>query len=167
MDSGADIRSAIVEALGSLGISDVDFTVEYPPDMAHGDYASNVAFAVAQHLGKSPREVAQQVRAELEKNIPKHVERVEVAGGGFINFYLSRDFFAQQVRTVLEQKEDWGKNKTLAGKKVMVEYTSPNLFKPLHVGNLMSNIVGESLTRLLECSGAEVKRFAMPPITQC
>ena len=90
------------------------------------------------------------------------MEKVEVAGPGFINFHLSREFFVERVREALTEGDAWGKNTTLAGKKILVEYTSPNLFKQLHIGNLMSNVVGESLARVCEFGGAEVKRFNYP-----
>ncbi|MEY2665150.1 MAG: hypothetical protein RLZZ480_255, partial [Candidatus Parcubacteria bacterium] len=91
-----------------------------------------------------------------------NVERIEVAGPGFLNFTLSRDVFTGTLNTVLQNEEDWGKNDSKKGEVVLIEYTSPNLFKPLHIGNLVGNIIGESLTRLFEYAQAEVKRLNYP-----
>jgi len=97
----------------------------------------------------------ENIKTEIEKNLPKEISKIEVAGAGFINFYLSREFFVESIKEVLEQKENWGKNNLLAGKKVMVEYTQPNPFKPFHIGHLMSNAIGESISRIVEFSGAK------------
>ncbi|MBI4086822.1 arginine--tRNA ligase [Candidatus Kaiserbacteria bacterium] len=152
------IRKAITEALETLGMSGVDFSVEHPGELEHGDYASNVAMVVAKQAGENPRECALRILAELEKHKPAEVEKVEIAGPGFINFHLSRTFFSDQVKEVLDKRDDWGKNNTLAGKRVMVEYTDPNPFKVFHIGHLMTNIIGESIACLSEFGGAEVKR---------
>ncbi len=90
--------------------------------------------------------------------MPEGVASVSVAGIGFINFSLSRDFFAHSIQTILSDKENFGKNKSQKDKTVMIEYTQPNVLKPLHIGHLMSNIIGESLTRIYEWNGANVIR---------
>jgi arginyl-tRNA synthetase len=155
------IRAAIKDALTKLGITELDFVVEHPADMAHGDYATNVALTAAAALGRPPREVAEELAAALNGQI-ETVEKIEVAGPGFINFHLAREFFTLELSRARELGEDWGRHDTWAGKTVIVEYTSPNLFKPLHIGNLVGNIIGESFTRLFEFAGADVKRFNYP-----
>ena len=155
------IKTAIEEALAGLGIEPVDFTVEHPSDMSHGDFACNVAMVVAKEVRQSPREVAEQLHTKLEGQI-EYVEKIEVAGPGFLNFYLARDFFTAELMRAVSLGDKWGRNKSEKGEVVLIEYTSPNLFKPLHVGNLVGNIVGESLTRLYEFAGADVKRMNYP-----
>ena len=155
------LRTAISDALGELGIEPVDFSVEHPTELSHGDYATNVALVVAKAAGKNPREVAEEIVTKLEGQI-EYVENIEVAGPGFINFHLSREFFTQEIARARKDGQHWGANDSSTGKKVLIEYTSPNLFKPLHVGNLVGNIVGESISRLFEASGATVKRFNYP-----
>ncbi|OGG47694.1 arginine--tRNA ligase [Candidatus Kaiserbacteria bacterium RIFCSPHIGHO2_02_FULL_50_9] len=152
------IKQSIMEALKSLGLSIPDIYLEHPADILHGDYASNVALVLAKSQGGNPRELAEKVVRYIVQQQLEEVEKVDVAGAGFINFFLSRDFFAGNVRKILESGEEWGKNKMLLGKKVMVEYTDPNPFKEFHIGHLMSNAIGESIARLIEFSGAEVKR---------
>ena len=153
-----DIEQAIQGALKAMGAGEVAFVVERPTDMAHGDYATNAALAAAKILKKNPRDVAAELQ-EAVGNI-QGVEKVEVAGAGFINFYLSADALTEVVQEA--NKEGWGTNDLYIGKKVLVEYTSPNLFKPLHIGNLIGNILGESIARLFETSGADVKRLNYP-----
>jgi arginyl-tRNA synthetase len=150
--------AAITEALTALGIPLVDFSVEHPSDLAHGDYASNVALVAAKQLGKNPRELAEHVRVELEKNKPNGVEKIEIANPGFINLYLSRAFFADHTKKVLEKGVDWGKNDAYKNKRVMVEYTDPNPFKEFHIGHLVPNALGESLARLFMFAGADTRR---------
>jgi arginyl-tRNA synthetase len=155
------IRTAITDALHALGLGDVDFTIEHPENLDFGDYACNVAMIVAKEAKKAPHEVAAQLRAALSGQI-EYVEKIEIAGPGFLNFYLARDFFTEEVMRITEQKDAWGKNNLYAEKEILLEYTSPNLFKPLHVGNLVGNIIGESLARLFEYAGATVRRLNYP-----
>ncbi|MEI7764967.1 MAG: arginine--tRNA ligase [bacterium] len=153
------IEKQIKEVLKNLGINEeINFSVEHPESFVNGDYSTNVAMVCAKKIGKNPRELAENIKLELEKNILKEISKVEVAGAGFINFYLSREFFTESVKQILEKKENWGKNEILNGKKVMVEYTQPNPFKPFHIGHLMSNAIGESISRVVEFSGAKTIR---------
>lgn len=155
------IRIAVNNVLNDLGLAGIDFVVEHPADMAHGDYACNVALVVAKEVGEAPRQVAERLAAALEGQI-EYVDRIEVAGPGFLNFYLARDFFSEEIARANTLGANWGKNDLLKDEQILLEYTSPNLFKPLHVGNLVGNIVGESLSRLYEFSGADLKRINYP-----
>jgi arginyl-tRNA synthetase len=151
------IKKLIQDALQALGIEAVEFVVEHPADLSMGDYSTNVAMVLSKKLGKSPRDIAEQTTQEIGKNKTLEIEKVEVAGPGFINFHLSQAFFTHSLSQIL-MTEEFGKNDRLAGKKVMVEYTDPNPFKPFHIGHLMSNSIGESISRLVEFSGANTVR---------
>lgn len=155
------LKTAISDALETLGLPMVDFTVEHPSDLLHGDYACNVAMVVAKEAGKSPRDIALLLLGTLINQI-EYVEKIEIAGPGFLNFYLTRDFFTQELMRAKNEGAQWGSNQTEEGEVVMIEYTSPNLFKPLHIGNLVGNIIGESLSRLCTFSGANVVRCNYP-----
>lgn len=152
------ITRIIKDVLKNLGIPECDFNVEHPEDLKNGDYFSNVALVCGKIAKTNPKELAEKIKSELEKNLPNKIEKIEIAGPGFINFHLSREFFRKEVEEIINAGEDIGKNKTLAGKKIMIEYTQPNPFKPFHIGHLMSNAIGESISRLLQFSGAEVSR---------
>lgn len=154
----ATIKKAIVDVLAELAIPEIDFVVEHPSELVHGDYACNVAMVVAKQLGKNPREVAAIIVEKLAGRI-KEVETLGVAGPGFINIHLTRSFFTKELSNAIHLGEDWGKTDTYAGKKVLVEYTDPNPFKEFHIGHLFTNSVGESISRLIEFSGADTKRL--------
>ena len=152
------IRQAIIEVLQQLNIEDVNFVVEHPSELEYGDYACNVAMVAAKALGKNPRELAETIVGKLEGKL-EIVEKMNVAGPGFVNFFLKRAFFKEEIIRASELGDDWGKNSSLQGKKVLVEYTDPNPFKEFHIGHLFTNSVGESLSRLVEFSGADTKRL--------
>ncbi|HEY4499406.1 MAG TPA: arginine--tRNA ligase [Candidatus Paceibacterota bacterium] len=152
------LAQSIRDSLQVLGITSETFSVEQTDNFTHGDYATNVALVAAKSQKRNPKELAREIADRLSKKLPKGVERVEVAGPGFLNFFLSREYFSDTVKEILADEKDYGRNKTLKGKKVMVEYTDPNPFKELHIGHLMSNTIGESIARLFEAQGAVVKR---------
>ncbi len=129
--------------------------LEHPTDLRYGDYSTNVAMVLGKKLGKNPKEVAEEIISRLTEE--KYIEKVELAGPGFINFYLSREFFTDSIKEIL-QANKWGSNDSLSGKKIMVEYTDPNTFKVFHIGHLMTNIIGESVSRLVEYAGGDIYR---------
>jgi arginyl-tRNA synthetase len=153
------IKNLIKDALKNLNIEVSDILLEHPEDLKNGDYSTNVALAIAKNIGEKPKHLAEKIAKELERlNTDKNIQKFEVAGAGFINFYLSRNFFSSTIEEIVNQGENVGKNDGLTGKKIMVEYTDPNPFKPFHIGHLMTNAIGESVARILEHSGADVSR---------
>ncbi len=149
------ITKALVEALAALGL-ETQVILEHPTDLTHGDYSTNAALSAAKNAGKNPRALAEEIVAHL--GTTDGVEKIEIAGAGFINFHLSRSFFSESVSAILDKGESWGKNETLKGNKIIVEYSQPNPFKPFHIGHLMSTTVGESISRFVEWSGANIYR---------
>ena len=144
-----------MKELAVLGFSGAKgVTVEYIDEAGRGDLTTNAAMVGAKVLGMSPRELAEKLISVIEKL--EGVEKVEVAGPGFINVTLKSEVLKDV--TDAATKESWGKNESLSGKRVMVEYTDPNPFKEFHIGHLMSNAIGESIARLTEYTGAETKR---------
>lgn len=139
----------------SLPVGDIELT--HPTDLLHGDYATSAALSLAKASGMAPAALAQKIISAME--LPAGITKAEVAGPGFINFHLSRNFFSDSIAAIAAAGPSWGKNGSLAGKKVIVEYTQPNPFKPFHIGHLMSNAIGESLSRLVEHSGATLSRM--------
>jgi arginyl-tRNA synthetase len=156
------LQKYIQEALKALNIESQQITLEHPGELSHGDFATNIALALCKKVGMKPRELAEKIVVKLSEKLPPEIAKIEIAGPGFINFHLSKDFLVGEVVRVVSEGELYGFNKRLVGKTVMIEYTSPNLFKPLHIGNLVGNILGESLSRLLIASGASVKRINYP-----
>lgn len=156
------IHAAVEKALSELGAPSLSFVIERPGDLSHGDYASNAALVASKSLGRSPREIAEELKTVLESATVPGVATITTAGPGFLNFTLTRTIFSDTISAVAAHPSDWGKNTSEAAELVLVEYTSPNLFKPLHIGNLVGNIVGESFVRLFEFAGATVKRLNYP-----
>ncbi|OGI45477.1 arginine--tRNA ligase [Candidatus Nomurabacteria bacterium GWB1_40_6] len=153
------LKKLIKDALKNLEIEVSDIALEHPEDLKNGDYSTNVALAIAKGIERNPKELAEKIVIEINRlNVDKNIEKIVIAGNGFINFYLSRKFFANSVEEILNKAEDFGKNNLMDGKKVMIDYTQPNPFKPFHIGHLMSNAIGESISRLLEFSGAQMAR---------
>ncbi|MDB5265325.1 MAG: argS [Parcubacteria group bacterium] len=150
------IRGIVQKKLAELGAGEVNFAVEWPADPSHGDFAINAGLAASKVLGISPKEVAEQLVPALQDALGEDASRIEVAGPGFINITLS----PQAVGATLEEAkgEGWGKSDARAGARIMIEYSNPNPFKEMHIGHLMSTIIGESVSRLMESSGATVLR---------
>jgi len=140
-----EIKKTIEKAVSTLELEVTSFIVEHPDDIAHGDYSTNIALVLAKSEKENPRAIAEKISNEINANLPNEIERIEVAGAGFINFYLSKEFFTKSVSEILKAGENFGKNDRLKGLKMLYEYTDPNPFKQFHIGHLMSNTIGESL----------------------
>ncbi|HTR18459.1 MAG TPA: arginine--tRNA ligase [Candidatus Paceibacterota bacterium] len=157
MDVKGAIKQALSEALKPCGISVApqDVPLEFPAELSNGDYATGVALKEAKSAGMKPRALAEKLVAAI--GTVDGVSKIEIADPGFINFHLAPSAIAESVEAAGET-DMWGANSDLSKKKIMVEYTDPNPFKEFHIGHLMSNAIGESLSRLLQFSSAEVKR---------
>ncbi len=153
----SELLASISAVLQNLGITDT-FKLEYPENPEHGDFSCNAAMVNAKKLGLAPKVLAENIIAEFSKNKPDFIESVSVAGPGFINFKIKDSLFAQEVIDIAKSDGEYGWNKISVSNKVMVEYTDPNPFKVFHIGHLMSNAIGESISRLVESSGAQVIR---------
>ncbi|MDB5237122.1 MAG: argS [Parcubacteria group bacterium] len=150
------IRRIVQEKLTELGASDVNFVVEWPADSSHGDFAVNAALASSKQLSMSPKEVAEQLAPALTSALGEDASRVEIAGPGFINITLSPMAVSEALAEA--KGEEWGNGDAHEGKRIMIEYSNPNPFKEMHIGHLMSTIIGEAMSRLMESSGATVLR---------
>jgi arginyl-tRNA synthetase len=133
-----------------------DFAIDRTRHKAHGDYACNAAMVLAKTVGKNPRELAQAIVENLPKS--HHVSKAEVAGPGFINFFLSPTCLLGTIRRVFDQGEQYGHMPAESRESVTVEYVSANPTGPLHVGHGRGAAYGASLANLLEASGYRVQR---------
>ncbi|MBP6913242.1 MAG: arginine--tRNA ligase [Candidatus Levybacteria bacterium] len=157
MSAQKDILFALSELIEQLH-EKTEVVLDIPEDYINGDYSSSIALKLSKKMGKPPREIAEEIKQKMEKYHVESLERVEVAGPGFINFYLSKSYLISGLNLIREQKDKFGESNTLQEKKIMVEFTDPNPLKEFHIGHLYSNAVGESVSRLLESQGAEVVR---------
>ena len=150
-----DIKTALHRALGELGVQIPHILLEHPAETANGDYATGLALQYAKQLGMKPRELAEKIVATLETIAG--VEKIEIAGPGFINFYLSPESIFRATEEA-RSEDMWGANQNEKGRKTIVEYTDPNPFKEFHIGHLVTNAIGESISRLFVFAGADVRR---------
>lgn len=160
------LRALIGDVVKNISLnSDTSFVIEHPDDISHGDYSTNVALILGKTLKKNPLTLAIEIAAKIDEalkddaNLRRDIEKVEVAGIGFINFYMTPAFFTSKLKEIVEKGDEYGKGDSYSGKKVAIEYTDPNPFKQFHIGHLMTNIIGESIAGLFEWNGAEVRRF--------
>ncbi|HEX4629221.1 MAG TPA: arginine--tRNA ligase, partial [Gemmatimonadales bacterium] len=147
------LSQALVRAAQELGVSDVpEFKFETPRDPAHGDVATNLALTLARSLRRKPREVADALVRALELP-PGYVKRVEVAGPGFINFFLAEAQLAAVLPAVLAAGEHYGRSDAGGGQPVNVEFVSANPTGPLHVGHDRQAALGDAIASLLAWTG--------------
>jgi arginyl-tRNA synthetase len=155
-----DLATAVRAALQAAGLPDPPAGVELTParQRDHGDWATNVALQLAKTAGRPPREVAQTIADALEAAPPAHLERVEIAGPGFLNFHLSPSWLYDVLRAVVAAGDDYGRGDTLAGRRINLEFVSVNPTGPLHAGGGRWVAVGDAIANLLAAQGAVVHR---------
>jgi arginyl-tRNA synthetase len=154
------LEGSLRSALAAAGVeAPAAINLERPARRQHGDWSSNVALATAKNAGRNPRELATQIAETLNTDLPPHVEHVEVAGGGFVNFHLAPTWLHEILRDVVTQGEkDYARAEFGDGQRVQVEFVSANPTGPIHVGNGWFASYGDSLARLLDRCGYEVSR---------
>lgn len=133
------------------------FQVTVPADVSHGDFSANAALVSAKAFRSNPRAIAQMIADSIEF-AGTAFEKVEVAGPGFLNFFVGADWFSGVVRHVNDLGADYGKTDLGAGKRVLVEFVSANPTGPMHIGNARGGAIGDSLSSLLQEAGYEVSR---------
>lgn len=163
-ETEATLREKIMDALGeAVAEGELDavpmpaFIIEVPKDKANGDYSSNVAMAGAKCFRKAPRQIAEIIVSHLDLN-DTLFERCEIAGPGFINFYLGGKFYAEILKDVVNSGADYGKSDYGKGKKLLVEFVSANPTGPMHIGNARGGAIGDCLASVLQWAGYSVNR---------
>ncbi len=138
--------------------AEADFSVEHPANMAFGDYSTNVAMVLAKTEKKNPLTLAEEYAEKLRANKLQEIETISAVKPGFINMTLTKEVFRDVVEKIKEIGPHYGDHVRLSGKRMIVEYTQPNPFKEFHIGHMMNNVIGESVSRILEAHGTEVTR---------
>lgn len=161
------IKQYIEEILKNLELPQVDFDVELPKDISNGDFSTNISLILSKQVGKNPKEVAEQILNSLKTKNYSEFSKIEIAGPGFINFYLSREYFEKQISKPVSKV-----NTQYSEKEIIMEYIDPNPFKQFHIGHLMAGTIGESISRLYELGGAKVIRMCYqgdigPHVAKC
>ncbi len=151
------IRAELTRVAAALGAPGAAFVLERPRDGGHGDLSTNLAMVLAKQQKTNPRAVAAKVIALLEIP-PSAVSKVEIAGPGFINFWLAQDALATLLRTIIETGTAFGKQSFGEGQRVNVEFVSANPTGPLHVGHGRGAAMGDAIAALLAWTGHAVTR---------
>ncbi len=160
----AQLRDMLMHALGELVAAGKipaepvpPFKIEVPADKSHGDFASNIAMASAKALHMPPRAIAELLTEALFFE-NTYFARAEIAGPGFMNFFLEKRWFSDTVQAVLNEKDDYGRSEGGKGKRALVEFVSANPTGPMHVGNARGAALGDGIAALLEWTGWETER---------
>lgn len=163
-DAKAQVKEMIMGALGRLVAEGKipseplpPFQVTIPADNSHGDFSANTALVSAKALKNNPRAIAQMI-ADAVEFAGTDFSKVEVAGPGFLNFFIGESWFGGVVRNAVAMGEDYGKTDFGKGKRVLVEFVSANPTGPMHIGNARGGALGDSLSSLLQEAGYEVSR---------
>ncbi len=152
------LRSILSEALGHFDLDTIpEIEIEKPKVEEHGDAATNIAMQLAQPLGDNPRSIAEKIVRHLEID-EKKVKSVEVAGPGFINFHFARPYLYELLETILTRRSRYGQTRRNEGQKIQVEFVSANPTGPLTIGHGRNAVLGDTIARLLEWTGAQVDR---------
>ena len=150
------IVELIQNSLAKLEIDGVDIHVETPKNTDNGDFSSNVAMQLTRVLRKNPRVIAEEIISNIEED--EAVEKIEIAGPGFINFFVKKSSLGSVVGKILEDDFKYGENNIGQGKKVLLEYVSANPTGTLHVGHARNAAYSDSLARIMKKSGYDLSR---------
>lgn len=158
------LRNAIIDAMGrAMSAGELplaptpNFTIETPADRTNGDLASNVAMVSARAFKKAPRAIAEAITKYIELE-GTNLDRFEIAGPGFINFFYGKQFYTSVIREIEEKGADYGKSDFGQGKRILVEFVSANPTGPMHIGNARGGALGDSLASVLSATGYDVSR---------
>jgi len=151
------IREELSRFLLSKNISGIDIHFEVPKVKKFGDLSSNIAMQIAGDLKRPPRQIAEEIRTFITPE-PKYIEKIEVAGPGFLNFYITGSSVQSQLRQILKAKADYGRSDIGKGIKTQVEFVSANPTGPLTIGHGRQAVLGDTIARILEFLGYEVTR---------
>lgn len=163
-NASEQLREMIMEALGQLVAKELApneplpaFNIEIPADKSHGDFAANVAMVCAKAFRMPPRKIAELICGEINLDGTQFM-KCEIAGPGFINFFLGKKWFSDVVENVIAEGDEYGKTDFGSGKKVLVEFVSANPTGPMHVGNARGGAIGDCLASVLQWAGYHAER---------
>ena len=134
-----------------------EYVIEIPADKSHGDFAANTAMVCARAFRLAPRKIAEMITEKIDLS-GSIFERCEIAGAGFMNFFLGKKWFADTVEDVINEKENYGRTDFGKGKRVLVEFVSANPTGPMHIGNARGGAIGDCLASVLDWAGYKAER---------
>ena len=154
------IEQAVKKAVSNGALPEAEmpqFNIEKPANKDNGDYSTNVAMAGARAFKKAPRMIAEAIASCIDLD-GTAFDRVEIAGPGFMNFFLSQQFYSDVLKDVFSCGKDYGKSDYGQGKRVLVEFVSANPTGPMHIGNARGGAIGDCLASVLDWAGFSVNR---------
>lgn len=151
------IKQAVVQAVGLEETEVPEILLEVPKDKKHGDYSTNIAMQLARVAKKAPRQIAESIVPELKKD-NKLIKEVEIAGPGFINFYLDNAYLTDLVPVILTEDKKYGESDFGKGEKFQIEFVSANPTGDLHLGHARGAAIGDSLANIMKMAGFDVSR---------
>lgn len=150
------LAKEIEKALNNMELEvEIPITIEIPKDKNNGDYSSNIAMQLTKILKTNPREIASKIIDNINN---ENIIKVEIAGPGFLNFFVKKDYLLQNINKVIEEKDTYGKCNYGNSKKVNIEYVSANPTGFLHIGHARGASYGDSLARIMNFAGFNVTR---------
>lgn len=150
------LKEEIAKALKMYNIREnISIGIEIPKDNKNGDYSSNIALQLSKILKMNPRDIALQIKDNISNS---NIEKIEVAGPGFLNFYMKKEYLFENINKILLDQDNYGSSNIGEGKKINVEYVSANPTGFLHIGHARGASYGDSLTRILKFAGFDVTR---------
>lgn len=152
-----EIKAAVLKANLATEETMPDVVLEVPKEKAHGDYSTNMAMQLARVAKKAPRAIAEELIANFDRS-KASIEKIEIAGPGFINFFMDNSYLTDLIPTILSAGEKYGETNVGQNKKVQVEFVSANPTGDLHLGHARGAAVGDSLCNILEKAGFDVTR---------
>ncbi len=152
-----EIKNSILKAGLAAEHQIPEIVLETPKEKAHGDYSTNMAMQLARVAKKAPRAIAEEIKANIDMSVAS-IEKIDIAGPGFINFYMDNSYLTELVPAILEAGDEYGRSKAGNGQKVQVEFVSANPTGDLHLGHARGAAVGDSLCNILDKAGYEVSR---------
>jgi len=154
------IKKIIRKTAGDLykDIEIPDFSVEYPRQREFGDYASNIAMVLGRVLSRNPMDIAVEIRNRIsaEKEGKELFSKVVAAKPGFVNFVVSDEYLRNNLAQILKRKDRFGSSNVGKGQTVVIDYSAPNVAKPMHVGHLRSTVIGQALYNIYKFLGYRV-----------
>lgn len=151
------LQMAISKALKEQGIikNPMDIIIEIPRERENGDYSSNIAMQLTKELRKNPMEIAQQIIEQIKE---EQIEKIEIKGPGFLNFFVKKEYLFENINTILKEKENYGRSEIGKKEKWNIEFVSANPTGILHLGHARGACYGDSLARILEFASFDVTR---------
>ena len=147
----AILKAQKEKQLGKFKIPEI--RAEHPEEKSHGDYSTNIAMVIAQIIKKDPTEIGENIKFQLLGTKSELFEKIEVAKPGFINFFLPKEFFIEEIKRIIKEKDRYGSGRAGNGKTVVVDYSSPNIAKPFGIGHLRSTIIGQAIYNIYKFLG--------------